>query len=95
MLISSQSVNKHGRHKQFLVLVGQILRIFSLETSIKHLFTGSIYGRSSIKFPHFILIGQNKWSPWAILVSDWLKLKKKSSPETRRHKEMLLCRDDV
>jgi len=47
-----------------------------------------------LRFPHFILIGQNKWSPWAILVSDWLKFKK-SSPETRRHNEMLLCRDDV
>jgi hypothetical protein len=75
---------------KFLVLVGQILRIFSLETSIKHIFTG----RSSIKFLHFILIGQNKWSPWAILVSDWLKFKK-SSGETRRNNEILLCRGDV
>jgi len=32
----------------------------------------------STKFPHFILIGQNKWSSWAILVSDWLKFKKSS-----------------
>jgi hypothetical protein len=36
-------------------------------------------GRSSIKIAHFILIGQKTWSPWAILVSDWLK-HKKSSP---------------
>jgi hypothetical protein len=34
--------------------------------------TGSIYGRSSIRFPRFI---PKTWSPWAILVSDWLKFK--------------------
>jgi len=34
-------------------------------------FTGNIYGRSSIRFPHFILIRQKTWMPWAILVSDW------------------------
>jgi hypothetical protein len=44
-----------------------------LRNLYKAYFTGSIYGRFSIKFPHFIWIGQNKWSPWAILVSDWLK----------------------
>jgi hypothetical protein len=33
---------------------------------------GSSYGRSSIKIAHLILIGQKTWSPWAILVSDWL-----------------------
>jgi hypothetical protein len=30
--ILSQYVDKHGRHKQFLFLVGQILKIFSSET---------------------------------------------------------------
>ena len=35
-------------------------------------FTGSIYGRSFIKFVHFIPIGQQAWPPWAILNSDWL-----------------------
>ena len=39
---------------------------------------GSIYGRSSIKFPHFVPIGQQTWPPRAILVSDWLILQKSS-----------------
>ena len=39
---------------------------------------GSIYVRSSIKFLHFVLFGQQIWLPRAILVSDWLLLKKSS-----------------
>jgi len=46
------------------------------------------------RFPHFIPFGQKTWSPWAILLSDQLKLKKISS-ETRRDNELLLCRNDV
>jgi hypothetical protein len=33
---------------------------------------GSIYGRSSIKIAHFVLIGLQTWPPQAILFSDWL-----------------------
>ena len=33
---------------------------------------GSIYVRSSIKFPHFVPIGQQTWPPQTIPVSDWL-----------------------
>jgi hypothetical protein len=39
---------------------------------------GSIYVRSSIKFLRFIPFGQQIWLPRAILVSDWLLLKKSS-----------------
>jgi hypothetical protein len=39
---------------------------------------GSIYVRSSIKFLHFILFGQQIWLTRAILVSDWLMLNKSS-----------------
>ena len=39
---------------------------------------GSIYVRSSIKFLRFIPFGQQIWPPRAILVSDWLMLKKSS-----------------
>ena len=39
---------------------------------------GSIYVRSSIKFLRFIPFGQKIWLPIAILVSDWLLLKKSS-----------------
>ena len=51
MLISFRCVNKHGRHRQFLFLVGQFLKIFSSETAWpnKRNFTGSNYGKSSIK----------------------------------------------
>jgi hypothetical protein len=38
----------------------------------------SIYGRSSIKIAHFILIRLQTWPPQAILVSDW-SISKKSS----------------
>ena len=61
---------------------------------IKQHFTGNIYGRSSIRFFHLILIGQKTWYPWAILVSDWLKLKKIFSSETGKHNELLLCMGD-
>jgi hypothetical protein len=46
---------------------------------MKRILVGSIYGRSSVKFAHFILINQQRWPPQAILVSDWL-ISKKSSP---------------
>ena len=58
-------------------------------------FTEGIYGRSSIRFLHFIQIGQKTWSPWVFLVSDWLKFKKIFSSETRWHNKLLLCRNDV
>jgi hypothetical protein len=55
--------NMAARNRQFcLFLVGRFLKIFSSETAwqIKRNFTGNIYGRSSIRFHHFILIGQKK-----------------------------------
>jgi hypothetical protein len=39
---------------------------------------GSIYGRSSVKIAHFVLIHLQTWPPQAILVSDWLNFKKVS-----------------
>ena len=44
--------------------------------------TGSIYGRSFIKFVHFVLIGQQTWPQLAILNSNWLKFSKIFSSET-------------
>ena len=38
----------------------------------------SIYIRSSIKFLHFVPFRQQIWPPRAILISDWLMLKKSS-----------------
>jgi hypothetical protein len=40
---------------------------------------GGIYGRSSIKSGHFVLISIQTWPPQAILASDWL-ISKKSFP---------------
>jgi hypothetical protein len=34
MLISSRSINKHGRHRQFLFLIGRFLKIFSSATAL-------------------------------------------------------------
>ena len=45
---------------------------------IKQNFTGSIYGRSSIRFSRIIPILPQEWSSWSILLSDWLKFKKNS-----------------
>ena len=33
MVISSRFINKHGRHRQFLFLIGRFLKIFSSETT--------------------------------------------------------------
>jgi hypothetical protein len=33
MLLSSRSINKHGRHRQFLFLIGRFLKIFFSETA--------------------------------------------------------------
>jgi hypothetical protein len=34
LLISSRSINKHGRHRQFLFLIGLFLKMFSSETAL-------------------------------------------------------------
>ena len=40
---------------------------------------GRIYGMSSMKIAHFVLIVSQTWPPHAILISDWL-ISKKSYP---------------
>ena len=65
------------------------LKSFTLKplVQIKHNFTWSIYGRLSIRFPHFITIGQN----FMVTIGNscfWLvEIKKIFSSETRRHNE--------
>jgi hypothetical protein len=44
-----------------------------------------IYIRSSIKFLHFVPFRQQIWPPRAILVSDWLILKKHGSAHVDQH----------
>jgi hypothetical protein len=73
LLISSRSINKHGHYRQFLFLIGRFLKIFYSETawSMDRNVVGSIYGRSSIRIVHSVLIHQQTWPPQIILVSDW------------------------
>ena len=81
LLISSRFVNKHHRHVQFLFSVGRLIKIISSETAwanIVKYYTGSIYGRASIRFHHFLTIGQQAWSLWIILLSGCLKINKSS-----------------
>jgi hypothetical protein len=33
LFILSRSINKHGRHRQFLFLIGRFLKVFSSETA--------------------------------------------------------------
>jgi hypothetical protein len=55
------------------------LLLWNLPDQINRNLVGSIYGMSSMKIAHFVLIGYQTWSPQAILVSDW-SISKKSSP---------------
>jgi predicted pyridoxine 5'-phosphate oxidase superfamily flavin-nucleotide-binding protein len=54
----------HGRHRQFLFLIGRFLKGYSpLEPlcQMNRSSVGSIYGRSSIKNAHFVSIRKQTW----------------------------------
>ena len=58
-LILFWSVNKHGHHMQFLFLIGRFKKTSSPLKPLGQMnwnLVGSIYGRSSIKIAHFVLI---------------------------------------
>ena len=86
LLISFWSINKHGRYRQFLFLIGLFKKkeAFSLKPlcQMNRNLVGSIYVRSSINNVHFVLIRLQAWSPQTTLVSDWLIF---SSPDSKGH----------
>jgi len=82
MFISSQSVHKHGGHRQFLFLIGRFLKSHLLWNHLvkwTETWVGSIYRRSFIKIDHFGLICLQTCPPQAIFVSD-CPISKKSFP---------------
>ena len=89
-MILSRSVDKHGRRRQFLLLLCRFLKTFSCKTTFT--FTGSIYGRSFIRFHRD---WTKKGRHGQFLFAYWLKIKKNFSSETRRHNELFLCRNNV
>jgi hypothetical protein len=67
--------------EEFLFLISRFLKSSPLKPlgQMSRILVGSIYGRSSIKIAHFVLIRLLTWPPQAILVSHWL-ISKKNSP---------------
>jgi hypothetical protein len=73
-MILSRCVDKHGRGRQFLFLLCRLLKTFSCK--ITFTFTGSIYGRSFIRFHRDCTIQQGRHGQF--LFTDWLTFKKSS-----------------
>ena len=82
LLILSRSIDRHGCQRQFFFWLAYLKKSSPLKPfgQMNQNLVWSIYGRSSIKIAHFVLICPQTWPPQATLVSDWLISKKKSSP---------------
>ena len=80
LLISSRSVNKQGRHRQFLFLDGQFLKkinyVLQPLSQMNRILVGSISGRSSINNANFVPIRKRHGRHWQFLflVGRFLKM---------------------
>ena len=66
------------RHELFKYKSTPLKPLIRIESNL----TGSIFIRSFKNVAVFVLIWQQTWTPWTILISDQLKQKQKSFPET-------------
>jgi hypothetical protein len=60
VLISSPSINKHGRHMQFLFLMGRFLKIFSSETALPNSYKVSVHSAKQFQRRRFLEIDQSE-----------------------------------
>ena len=81
MLILSQSVNKHGRHRRFFFLIGQFLKKSFTLTQLGQIdrnLVGSIYGRSSLLIPFWSVNKHDRHRQFLFLIVQFdMKLGKK------------------
>ena len=72
------NVNEAGkRYRYFMYSTNKCtdfnknITLYKKKKKKKKSFVGSIYGRSSLKSAHFVMIHYQTWPPQTILVSDW------------------------
>ena len=98
LLISSRSVNKHGRHRQFLFLDGQFLKkinyVLQPLSQMNRILVGSISGRSSINNANFVPIRKRHGRHWQFLFLVGRFLKMFSLSKTyAMDKNLLMCQE--
>jgi hypothetical protein len=62
LLMSSRSGNKHGRHRQFLFMVGRFLKIFTSETALPNTVSVKFYRKHLWKVLYKISSFHTGWT---------------------------------